>query len=76
VHAALQLTSRRVRVRWDDVVAYLRATGREVDDEDRERREPLRHEHIKMLATPVLGCQSAASSRLTRALAGVMIIAV
>jgi TnpA family transposase len=33
----------------DDAIAYLRATGHEIADEDLERLSPLLHEHIKML---------------------------
>jgi TnpA family transposase len=33
----------------DDAIAYLRATGHEITDEDLKRLSPLQHEHIKML---------------------------
>jgi len=33
----------------DDAIAYLRATGHEIADEDLGRLSPLLHEHIKML---------------------------
>jgi hypothetical protein len=33
----------------DDAIAYLRATGHEIADEDLKRDSPLQHEHIKML---------------------------
>jgi hypothetical protein len=33
----------------DDAIAYLRATGHEITDEDLQRLSPLQYEHIKML---------------------------
>ena len=33
----------------DDAIAQLRATGREIADEDLRRLSPLQHEHIKVL---------------------------
>ena len=33
----------------DDAIAYLRATGHEISDEDLQRLSPLQYEHIKML---------------------------
>jgi Tn3 transposase DDE domain len=33
----------------DDAIAYLRATGHEITDEDLKRLSPPQHEHIKML---------------------------
>jgi hypothetical protein len=33
----------------NDAIAYLRATGHEITDEDLKRLSPLQHEHIKML---------------------------
>ena len=33
----------------DDTIAYLRATGHQIADEDLKRLSPLQHEHIKML---------------------------
>ncbi len=33
----------------DDAIAYLRATGHEITDEDLQRLSPLQSEHIKML---------------------------
>ena len=33
----------------DDAIAYLRATGHKIAEEDLERLSPLQHEHIEIL---------------------------